>query len=611
MGSFWRLLGYLRNYKKEVSLNIISNILTALFTAISIPLMIPFLELLFNQEELVLNKPEFAYNLDSLLLSLKYYLSTVIVESREKALLFVCLSIILVFFLKNIFSYLSLFFMAPVRNGIIKDLRQKLFEKVLVLPVSYFSEQKKGDVMSRMTADVQEVEWSILNVLEVVFRAPLIIAGSLAFMLYQSTQLTLFVFALIFFSGVIIGGLGKRLKRSSVEVQERMGGLVSTTDETLSGLRIIKGFNAENFLARKFDHDNLEYKNVLTRLLWRRDLASPMSEFLGISSVAALLWYGSSLVFSGEMKAAPFLTFIIAFYYILDPAKSFSKAFYNIQKGLGALKRVETILDAENTIKDTENPQSITTLDKEIVYQNVSFAYDNSKDTEVLKNINLTIEKGKLIALVGASGAGKSTIADLLPRFYDVEKGAIQIDGVNIKNYRLKDLRALMGIVTQEAVLFNDSVYNNIVFGLEQVTKEQVMEAARVANAHSFILELDQGYDTNIGDRGNKLSGGQRQRITIARAVLKNPDILILDEATSALDSESEQLVQQALSNLMKNRTSIVIAHRLSTIRNAHEIIVLSRGEIVERGTHERLLERGGDYAKLVALQGIERKKNS
>ncbi len=605
MGSFWRLLGYLGNYKNKVILNIISNVLTAVFTAISIPLLIPFLELLFGQEELILEKPAFAYNLDSILLSIKYNLSLVIVESRERALLYVCLSIILVFFLKNIFSYLSLFFMAPVRNGIIKDLRQQLFEKVLELPISYFSEQKKGDIMSRMTADVQEVEWSILNVLEVVFRAPLVIAGSLAFMLYQSTELTLFVFALIFFSGIVIGGLGKRLKKASSEVQERMGGLVSTTEEVLSGLRIIKGFNAENFISKKFEADNTTYKNVLTRLLWRRDLASPMSEFLGISSVAALLWYGSSLVFSGNMKAAPFLTFIIAFYYILDPAKSFSKAFYNIQKGLGALKRVEVILDANNSIKDIDQAQSISALKKEIVYKNVSFSYGNTKESEVLHGINFSVEKGKLIALVGASGAGKSTIVDLLPRFYDVEKGEILIDGINIKNYKLKDLRALMGIVTQEAILFNDTVYNNIVFGLKGVNREQVIQAAKIANADDFIMELDRGYDTNIGDRGNKLSGGQRQRITIARAILKNPDILILDEATSALDSESEQLVQEALGHLMKNRTSIVIAHRLSTIRNAHEIIVLRNGNIIERGTHDSLLAQNGEYAKLVLLQGI------
>lgn len=606
MNSFWRLIGNLRRYKLNVGLNIISNILTAIFTALSAPVIIPFFNILLGKEDLITEKPDLSTEgLEALLPYFKYEFSQLILESRDKALLYACLFIVGVFFLKNIFLYLSMVFMAPVRNGVTRDLRQQMFDKILNLPLAFFSEERKGDMMSRMSSDVQEIESSILNVLVVVFREPLIILGSLGFMFYVSAKLTVFVFILILFTGVVIGGIGKSLKKTSSIVQTKLGSLVAMTEEALSGLRIIKGFNAESYQAGKFGNENNTYRNILTRLLWRRDLASPLSEFLGILTAAVLLWYGSGLVFSGELDATTFLAYFLAFFNVINPAKAFSKAYYNIQKGIAALHRVEEIIDAPEVIKDEPNAFEIKSFEKEIEYKNVSFQYKQA-DEQVLTDVNIRIPKGKVVALVGASGAGKSTIVDLLPRFYDVEKGSISVDGQNIKNYKLKDLRSLMGIVSQEAILFNDTIYNNIVFGKEGVTEEDVIRAAKIANAHEFILNTENGYHTNIGDRGNKLSGGQRQRVTIARAILKNPDILILDEATSALDSESERLVQEAFLELMKNRTSIVIAHRLSTIRHADEIIVMSKGKIIERGTHEDLLNLDSEYANLVKLQAFE-----
>ena len=595
----------MRNYKANVSLNVLSNILTAVFTAASIPLLVPFLEILFDRREPVMEKPAAITDIDSLTTSFNYYLSQLVVEhGKETALAFVCIIILSAFFLKNLFRYLSLFFMAPVRNGIIRDIRGQLFDKVLILPLSYFSEERKGDLMSRITADVQEVEWSILNVLEAVFREPLIIIGALGFMLYVSPSLTGFVFLLMIFTAVVIGGIGRTLKRSSTAVQEKLGLLVSIVEEALGGLRIIKGFNAEHYQQDKFSRENNAYRRTLTRLLWRRDLSSPLSEFLGIGTVAILLWYGSRQVFNGQLAAETFLTFIFAFYNVIDPAKSLTKALYNIQKGIAAMERVERVLDAEVSIQEKPGALPIDSFRDKIEYRNVSFAY-RKDEGPVLQNINLEIGRGEVIALVGASGAGKSTFVDLLPRFYDITEGAIYLDGHDIRDYQLHALRHLMGIVSQEAILFNDTIYNNIVFGIEGVTEEEVQRAARVANAHDFIMAAEQGYQTNIGDRGGKLSGGQRQRLTIARAILKNPPILILDEATSALDSESEKLVQQALLELMKNRTSIVIAHRLSTIQHADEIIVMRDGKIIERGAHQALIQKAGEYRKLVELQAF------
>lgn len=575
----------------------------ALFTIVSIPAIIPFLQILFDIEAPVIQKPDLYWSAVSIIEYSKYWFSNLMhTESKEIALAYICIFIVLLFLLKNVFRYLSLFFMAPVRNGIVRDVRQQLFNKMMALPLSYFSEEKKGDLMSRITTDVMEIEWSILNVLEAFFREPLIMFGCLGLMIYLSPALTMFVFVLIIFTAIIIGGIGKTLKKKSSTVQEKLGSLVSIVEEGLSGLRIIKGFNAEKYQEEKFQKENNDYKRTLTHLLWRRDLSSPLTEFLGIAVVSILLWYGSRQVFSGELGAESFFAFLMAFYYVIDPAKSFSKAYYNFQKGAAAVDRVDHILNAEETIKEKKNALSIKKFNHSIEYRDVNFFY-RKDEKKILNNINLIIPKGKIIALVGASGAGKSTLADLLPRFYDVSSGEVIIDGRNTKELKIKDLRHLMGIVSQEAILFNDTIYNNIVFGLKNISKEQVIEATKIANAHDFILNTENGYETNIGDRGNKLSGGQRQRITIARAVLKNPPILILDEATSALDSESEKLVQQSLTQLMKNRTSIVIAHRLSTIQHADEIIVMQDGTIIERGRHEILLGQKGAYQKLVELQ--------
>lgn len=597
-------MSYMKNYKLNVFLNIVCNLFMALFTAVSIPAIIPFLYILFDQAPKVTQKPEIT-SIESAIEYAQYLFSNSLeANGQSKTLVYICVVIVVLYFFINLFRYLSVFFIQPVLNGIVRDVRNELFEKVMILPQSYFSEEKKGDLLSRMTADVAEIQWSILMVIEALFREPIIITLCLATMIYISPQLTLFVFALLLFTALIIGGIGKTLKRKSKLAQQKLGSLISILEESLSGLRIIQGFNAEEYQDKKFKDLNDGYRNLLVRVFWRRDLSSPLSEFLGIMVVSVLLWYASQQVFAGTLDPSILFAYLLAFFYILNPAKSFSKAYYNVQKGIAATERVEAILDAEVTITEAPNAIPINNLENNIEYRNVSFSYNND-EKHVLKNINLHIQKGKVIALVGPSGGGKSTLVDLLPRFMDPIKGEILIDGIDIKTYKLKDLRSLMGIVTQEAILFNDTIYNNIVFGMKNVSEADVIKAAKVANAHDFILETENGYQTNIGDRGSKLSGGQRQRMTIARAVLKNPPIMILDEATSALDSESEKLVQDALIKLMENRTSIVIAHRLSTIQHADEIVVIEDGKIIEKGTHHNLMENGGAYRKLVALQAF------
>jgi ABC-type multidrug transport system fused ATPase/permease subunit len=602
-----KLFQYYLPYKKNIALAVLCNILMSLFLVVSIPVLQPFLQILFNQnkENTPIKAPEGDWNFKNLEQHSSWFFNQLIqTHGREKALLYVCIAIVFVFLGKNIFRYLSLFFIAPVRNGIVRDFRGKLVAKIHELPLSYFSDERKGDLMSRITADVQEIEYSILGVVEAIFREPIIIIGSLSFMIFVSPSLTLFVFVLMLFMGTIIATISRTLKSKSNNVQSRLGTLVSLVEESLSGLRIIKGFNAEKFQNQRFSKENDNYAKDLTGIYRQRELASPLSEFMGISVVCMLLWYGSRQVFSGSMTAETFITLLYAFYNVIEPAKSLASSIFSIRKGMGALERVENLLNAEQNIKDPVNPLILTEFKDKIAFKDVSFQYNNA-ETAAINSLNFEIKKGEIIALVGASGAGKSTIADLLPRFFEVTSGQILLDGQDIRSYKMQDLRGLMGIVSQEAILFNDTIWNNIAFGMEQCTETEIIAAAKAANAHEFIEKLPQGYHSNIGDSGSKLSGGQRQRLTIARALLKNPPILILDEATSALDSASEQLVQVALERLMKNRTALVIAHRLSTIQHANTILVLERGLIVERGNHEYLMQNGQIYPKLVALQGI------
>lgn len=600
---FLRLLRYIRRYKPWVVGHIISNLLMVLFSVASIPALIPFLNILFGNAASVTEKPVGGLNSDNFEMWIGFYLSEWIRDyGRETTLAYLCAGIVVLFLGKNLFRYLALFFLAPVRNGIVRDIRQDLFDKTLRLPLSYFSEERKGDIISRVTADVQEIEWSILNVLETIVREPLLIIGALSYMFYVSPQLTFFVFGLLIFTGLIIGGIGKALRRFGMDMQMLLGNLVTVLEESLSGNRIIKAFTAERYQSAKFALQNNRYRAATTRMLRRRDMASPLTETLGVATVSVLIWYGFKQVQADVLSTAAFFSFLYAFFTVIEPAKKFSSASYNIRKGMAAADRVEAILSAENNIRETDSPAPLTDFRDTIEYRNVGFRYAGG-ERSVLQNINLTLKKGKMIALVGASGAGKSTLADLLPRFYDVTEGAIYLDGKDIRFYRIEDLRRLTGVVSQEAILFNDTVYNNIVFGAKDITADRVEQAARVANAHNFIINSPGGYQTNIGDRGTKLSGGQRQRLTIARAILKNPPILILDEATSALDSESEKLVQEALEKLMRNRTSIVIAHRLSTIQHADEILVMRDGKITERGTHEELLAKNGEYRKLTEMQ--------
>jgi ABC-type multidrug transport system fused ATPase/permease subunit len=575
--------------------------------------MFPFLKVLFsnNPNEMgeIVNKgkPVFRFSTDGVVDFINYIMAkAAMVNGKLNVLVWICLFIIITVFLKNLFRYLAMYFLAPIRNGVVRDIRNKIFNKTIELPLSYYSEERKGDIISRMTADVQEIEWSIMQSLEMIFREPLTIVIYLVMMFAISTQLTLVAFVLLPVTAFLIGRIGKSLKRSATKGKEKMGILLSIMEETLGGLRIIKGFNAEKNANEKFRSENQDYTNISIRMYRKVDLASPLSEFLGVAVLVIILYLGGKMVIVNQsMDGALLIMYLVMFSQLLTPAKAFTTAYYNVQKGLASSERVDKILNAEIAIKDSSNAQSIVKFEKEIEYKNVSFAYREGEVGWVLNNINLKIGKGKTIALVGQSGSGKTTLADMLPRFYDTTKGEILIDGIMIKDAKMKDVRALMGIVTQESILFNDTVYNNIAFGIEGVTEQQVIEAAKIANAHEFIIKMPNGYQTNIGDRGSKMSGGQRQRMSIARAVLKNPPILILDEATSALDTESERLVQDALNNLMKNRTSVVIAHRLSTIQHADEIIVMQKGEIIERGTHSELLSKNGTYNKLHEMQSF------
>lgn len=608
MNEFFAILKrFVPPYKKYLALNVFFNILSAFLTLFSFAVIIPILEMLFKVREAAYTYMTPGTGaLKDVAVNNFYYYTQQAIEHYGPTLTLAMLAALLVMMtgLKTGVTFLASYFVIPMRNGIVRDIRNYVFDKMVALPISFFTQERKGDVMARMTGDVAEIENSIMASLDMMFKNPIMIIVCLVMMIIISWQLTIFVLILLPLAGLVMGRVGKRLKRQSLEQQGQWGLLMSNIEECLGGLRIIKAFNAERKVRDRFHRENQLFYRLSNRIGRRQSLAHPMSEFLGTISIAIVLWFGGALILSGtsSMNAASFIYYMVIFYSIINPAKDLSKAMYSIQKGLASMERVDKILNADNPIKDPESPRHITDLKGRISYEDVTFSYGTN---EVLHDVDLEIPAGATVALVGQSGSGKSTMADLLPRFYDVDKGRITVDGVDVRDMKVHDLRSLMGNVNQEAILFNDTFFNNITFGVEGATLEEVRAAARVANADEFIMATEQGYDTNIGDRGCRLSGGQRQRVSIARAILKNPPVLILDEATSALDSESEKLVQQALERLMEGRTTLVIAHRLSTIRNADLICVMHEGRIVERGTHDELLALGGYYSHLVEMQNL------
>src|SRR6266487_1911903 len=607
MRSLATVFQYIKRYPALVSLYFFFNILSAVFSLVSLVMLAPFLQVIFNVTATVNNQitSRFAFGP----IGAFYNWLTELVntdDGKVKALAAICTVVVISIVLKNLFAYLALYVLNPIRNNIINDMRSDMFHKILNLPIGYFNEQRKGDLLSRLTNDLGVIEYSTISFLEVIFREPVTVIILIAAMITLSPELSLFLFVFLPVIGLVIGRVGRSLKKASGRVQEKLGTILSIIEETIGGIRVLKAFNAEAHQSKKFFDENEKLFHVKNKANRRRDLASPVSETMAIAAVCFVLWYGGRMVLRQNgfnLNGGDFLTFIAIFTQIIPPLKMFSQAFYNIRNGAASIDRVKVLLNEQETIKEIDRPKTLSSFNHSIEFDHVGFAYS---DTPILCDINLKIEKGKTIALVGSSGAGKSTLADLVPRFHDVTRGELIIDGVNIKSYSLKSLRSQMSIVTQEPILFNDTIANNIKLGKPGATDEEVIQAAKVANAHNFITQKEQGYETNIGDRGSKLSGGERQRLTIARAVLKNPPILILDEATSSLDTESERLVQDAINNMMQNRTSIVIAHRLSTIRHASEIIVLQKGKIVERGAHDFLMHQNGFYKRLVEMQEVK-----
>jgi len=607
MTYFRKILQFAIPYKKFAILNIICNIFYAIFSTLSFIALIPVIQVLFDKTKRVSTEPVWdgiSGLKDYVTDYFNYEVTQKVNEDEVAALVFICGIVVLLFFLKNLFGYLSSFFLTFLRNAVLRDLRDAMYKKILALPISFFSEKRKGDTISRITADVNEVQNSFLSILELLVREPLTILFTIIAMLIMSAELTLFVFIFLPISGFIISLIGKQLKKQSNLAQEENGHFLSIVEETLSSLKIVKGFNAEKRFYARFQESTNRLNNILNKLVNRQNMASPTSEFLGIFVIVIILWFGGNMVLiEGTLDAATFIAFLGLAYNILTPAKQISKASYSVKKGNAAAERILAILDTPSTITDAPEALDKKDFTSEISIENISFSYEEEK---VLKNFSINVPKGETVALVGQSGSGKSTIANLITRFYDVKEGNIKVDGIDIRNIKKASLRDLMGLVTQDSILFNDSIRNNILLGKENATDEEIIDALKIANAWEFVKELPAKLDTNIGDSGNKLSGGQKQRLSIARAVLKNPPVMILDEATSALDTESEKLVQKALENMMKNRTSVVIAHRLSTIQNANKIVVMQRGEIVEQGKHQDLMAANGTYKKLVEMQSFE-----
>jgi subfamily B ATP-binding cassette protein MsbA len=600
-----RLLKYAYPYRGLVAWSVLFNLLSTLFALVSIGLVPPVLRIIFGKAPSISAPPHYDGQLLQYLQDYLKYEVALRMDSygQEQALLYLCYWVIFAFFLKNLFRYLGNYTLAPLRNGVTRDLRQAMHNKILALPIGYFTEQRKGDVISRMTSDLVEIERTTLATIQVMFKDPVMIVASLAVLVWMSPQLTLFVLLLLPIVSFLITRIGKSLKRSSKAAQQKIGEILALTEEDVTGLKVIKAFNAEAQKAKLFNQASQKYFRFTNKVVRKSELASPISEFLGSVVMAIIIWYGGSLVLSGgSFTAENFIAYVLFFYQLIPPSKNLSKAAYKIQQGNASAERVLEVLDAQNHLVDKSDAKNLSSFEKHIVFENVGFSY---QDKAVLHGIDLTIEKGKTYALVGQSGGGKTTLTNLVPRFYDVDQGRILVDGVDLRDLKIADLRKQLGIVTQETLLFNESIAYNIALGVPNASREEIEAAARIANAHEFIQKLEKGYDTNIGDSGNKLSGGQKQRISIARAVLKNPPILILDEATSALDTESEKLVQDALYRLMQNRTSLVIAHRLSTIQHADEILVIHEGKVAERGDHQHLLDQQGIYFKLVEMQSF------
>ena len=604
MQEYKRLLGYIVHYWRNAVIGVLLNLLGTFFSLFSFMMTIPFLKILFDQKTPVTEPVPFELNADAIQHNFNYLVSQLI-ETRgaEVALMWVSLIVIGLVLLKNSFNYLGNFAIVPLINGVIRDIRNKIYRKILRLPVAYYSEEKRGDILLKATGDVQEVANTMLRPLRKAIKAPIQIIIYVTALFVMSYKLTFFVLILLPLSGYGISVVGKNLKKASIKGQNKLGELLSMLEETIFGLRIIKAFNAESRVNRNFEKGNNKYTRIMNKILRKRVLAHPFSEFLSITVIVIIMWYGGIQVLNGggsTLSPEAFITYLVIFSQIIQPSKVLSNFYYNMKKGMASFQRIETVLHAHETIQEKADARPLDTFRETIIYDNVTFRY---KTDNVLSGVNLNIDKGQTVAIVGQSGAGKSTLVNLLPRFYDVNEGQIRIDGVALEDLKVKDLRAQIGLVSQESILFNDTVFNNIAFGRDEATMEEVEQAARVANAHAFIQELADGYQTNIGDQGNKLSGGQKQRLSIARAILKNPPILILDEATSSLDTESEKLVQEALYSLMHNRTSIIIAHRLSTVRQADKIVVLHQGEIRETGNHDQLLEQDGIYKKLHEMQ--------